>query len=311
MFILWILLGLVILFLIATLICFYMAFYSKTRKPEELEKFNLPDGKIYLPYKEQMIAWMKETREMPHEEFSIRSFDGLTLRGNYYEYAPGAPIELMFHGYRGNSERDLCGGVQRCFELGHSAFVVDQRAAGRSDGHVISFGINESRDCLAWVDFMIEHFGADVRIILCGISMGASTVLLAAGEPLPPQVIGVLADCGYHSAKEIIKVVICKMGLPAGLLYPFVRIAARLYGGFDLEERTPEEAMKRCKLPVIFFHGEDDRFVPCRMSEKSYEACASVKKLVTTPGAGHGLCYLVDKEQYLREVRAFEKEWGI
>lgn len=311
MLILWVLLGLVILFFVAAYICFYMAFYSKSRKPEELQKFTLPDGKIYLPYREQMLAWMKEAREMPHEDFSIRSFDGLTLRGKYYEYAPGAPIELMFHGYRGNAERDLCGGVQRCFELGHSALIVDQRAAGLSDGHVISFGINESRDCLAWVDFAVEHFGADARIILCGISMGASTVLLAAGEPLPKQVIGVLADCGYHSAKEIIKVVIRKMKLPAALLYPLVKLSARLYGGFDLEEKSPEEAMARCRVPVIFFHGEDDRFVPCWMSQKSYEACAAAKKLVTTPDAGHGLCYLVDKEQYLSEIRAFEKEWGI
>ena len=246
---------------------------------------------------------------MPHEHFSIRSFDGLTLRGNYYEYAPDAPIELMFHGYRGNAERDLCGGVQRCFALGHSALIVDQRAAGRSEGRVISFGINESRDCLSWIDFMLEHFGADVKILLCGISMGASTVLIAAGESLPPQVRGVLADCGYHSAKEIIKAVVRKLRLPADLLYPLIKIGARLYGGFSLEEKSPEQAMKNCKIPVLFFHGEEDRFVPCEMSEKSYEACASIKKIVTIPKAGHGLCYLVDGERYLREMREFEKEW--
>ena len=81
----------------------------------------------------------------------------------------------MFHGYRGSSERDLCGGVQRCFKLGRSALLVDQRAHGRSDGHIISFGVNERKDCLAWVDFMVKHFGPDVKIILTGISMGAST----------------------------------------------------------------------------------------------------------------------------------------
>jgi hypothetical protein len=35
--------------------------------------------------------------------------------------------------------------------------------------------------------------------------MGASTVLMAAGQDLPKNVIGVLADCGYTSAKEIIQ----------------------------------------------------------------------------------------------------------
>lgn len=312
MMIIWILPALAVLFLLSSWAVFYFTFYMRSRKPKDFTEFNLPDSKIYLPYREQMRLWMKEARELPHTDFSIRSFDGLNLKGKYYEYAPGAPIELMFHGYRGTAERDLCGGVQRCFELGHSALIVDQRAAGRSDGHVITFGVLESRDCLAWVDFMVEHFGSDVRIILCGISMGASTVLIAAGEPLPPQVKGVLADCGFHSAKDIIKSVIRRrIHLPANLLYPLVKLSAKLYGRFDLEEKTPEEAMKRCKIPVLFFHGEDDRYVPCEMSRISHAACVATKKLVTTPKAGHGLCYLVDPAQYLKEVRAFEKEWGI
>ena len=309
MWLFWLILALLLIFLIATLICYKMAYYVPRRDPKKLEEFSLPEGKIYLPYKDQMFEWMKEVRAMPHQAFSIRSFDGLELRGKYYEYAPDAPIELMFHGYRGSAERDLCGGVQRCFALGHSALIVDQRAAGRSEGHTISFGINESRDCLSWVDFMVEHFGKDAKIILCGISMGASTVLIAAGEPLPQQVIGVLADCGYHSAKEIIMKVIGQLHLPAKLIYPIVRLAAKLYGRFDPEEITPEQAMKKCSLPVIFFHGDDDRFVPYEMSIKNYEACAGPKKLVLTKDAGHGLCYLKDQEGYLQAVRDFENQY--
>mgnify|MGYP006356952321 FL=1 len=49
-----------------------------------------------------------ETRNTPYEEFCIKSFDGLSLYGKYYHYEDGAPIEIMFHGYRGSAERDLC-----------------------------------------------------------------------------------------------------------------------------------------------------------------------------------------------------------
>ena len=135
--------------------------------------------------------------------------------------------------------------------------------------------------------------------------MGASTVMLAAGNPLPSNVIGVLADCGFHSAKEIIQKVICQMGLPPKLGYPFVKLGARIFGGFDLEEVTAEEAMKKCTLPVIFFHGEDDDFVPCEMSRICYDACASKKRLVTVSGAGHGLSYAVAPEEYLTALREF------
>lgn len=303
--ILGILIGLVTLTLLISFICFYIAFYAPTGQKIPKEEYPIPHGEIYEPFREQMVAYIKEARSMPHEDVSIQSFDGLTLRGKYYEYAPGAPIELMMHGYRGLSERDMGGGVQRCFALGRSALIIDQRACGTSDGNIITFGIKEKRDCLDWVNFMIQHFGPEVRIILTGISMGGATVLMAAGEPLPPNVIGVLADCGYTSPKEIILKVIKQMKLPAKLLYPFVKLAARLYCGFNLEECSAIEAVTKCQVPVIFYHGEADDFVPCDMSRQNYEACVSTKKLVTIPYAGHGLSFLVDPDKYLAELKDY------
>ena len=303
----WILAVLSALFLFTTYICFRTAFYVTKRQRTPKEEFEIPPGKIYEPHREKMVGWMKEVQALPHEEFSILSHDGLRLFGHDYEYAPGAPMELMFHGYRGNSQRDLCGGVQRCFSLGRSAFIVDQRTSGKSEGNVISFGINEHRDCLRWVGFLISHFGEDVKIHLTGISMGASTVLMAAGQPLPPQVIGVVADCGFTSAKAIIQKVIRQMHLPAKLLYPFVKWGARLWGGFDLESCSAIEAVKNIKVPVIFAHGLTDDFVPWEMSKENFDACGSAKKhLCTIDNCGHGLAFVIDPEGYKKALKMFE-----
>ena len=291
--------------LIGSYICFRMAFYVPEKNKKPKGEFDIPQGRIYEPYRDQIVDWIKQTRALPCEPMTITSFDGLQLQGTYYEYAPGAVIEIMFHGYRGSSERDMSGGVQRCFKLGHSALIVDQRSSGRSQGNVITFGVNESRDCLAWMNHAIERFGPDCRLMLTGISMGAATVMIAAGEDLPENVIGVLADCGYSSARDIIKTVIRQMKLPANLLYPFVKLGARLYGRFDLEKYSPEEALKTCKVPVLLFHGEDDDFVPCSMSHENFAACASRKKLVTVPGAGHGLCIIFDPEGYRSAMKDF------
>ena len=290
--------------LLTSYIVFRMGFYAP-RKETDSDEMELPEGEIYEVFWDSMRKWIRETRETPHEVFAIRSFDGLTLQGKYYEFSPGAPIELMFHGYRGSAERDLCGGMQRCFKLGHSALIVDQRCSGKSDGKVITFGINEYKDCLKWVEFAVDHFGSDIKLILTGMSMGASTVLMAGGAELPENVVGILADCGYSSPKEIICDVIRKMGLPPRLVYPFAKLGARIYGHFDLEENSPLEAVKRCNVPVIFFHGLDDDFVPCSMSRKNYEACASRKELIQVPGAGHGLSYPVAPEEYVQNARRF------
>ncbi len=289
-------------------VCFRMAFYNLKPKHVDPEYIDIPKGAIYEPFRDIMTQWTRQTRALPCEKMSIKSFDGLTLYAKYYEYTPGAPIELMFHGYRGHAERDLSGGVQRCFALGRSALIVDQRACGDSDGRVITFGIREHRDCLSWVEYAVNRFGPDCKIILTGISMGASTVLMAASRPLPPNVVGVLADCGFSTAKAIIQDVIRKMKLPPRLSYFFVRLGAMLYGGFDPESYSALEAAPHISVPVIFFHGLDDRFVPCSMSQENFDACTAKKRLVTVPGAGHGLSYLLDQEGYFQALREFFPE---
>ncbi len=298
------LLALALIILLGAFICFYMAFYNPSKKKIR-PKDELPPGKEYEPYYPLMRKWMTERKAMDFKEFSVKSFDGLTLRGRYYEQNKNNPIELMFHGYRGSAERDLCGGIQRCFSLGRNVLIVDQRAHGRSDGNIITFGLFEARDCLSWIELIRKEFGENKEIILCGISMGAATVMQACGEKLPENVIGVLADCGYTSAREIISSVVEKMHLPSQLLYPLIRLGAIIFGGFDPDKANPEAALKNCRLPIMFIHGEADDFVPCEMSHRNFAAVASPKGIFTVPNAGHGAAYLADTEGYLKAVSEF------
>lgn len=298
--------------LLFSFVCFMIVFYSPKRKPLGEDEYEIPKGEIYEVYRDYMVEWAKKSRTMPHVDMCITSFDGLKLRGRYYEYSKDAVVEILFHGYRGYGERDLAGAIDRCFQLGRSALIVDQRGSGRSDGHIITFGIKERYDCLSWIEHCIKRFGNDVRIKITGVSMGASTVVMASGMELPKNVIGVLADCGYTSPKEIIKKVLKDIKLPAFIFYPLIRLGARLYGGFDIESASPIESIKNCKLPMLIFHGDEDAFVPHYMGQQLYDACGSDKKYFhTVKGAGHGLAFPVDREGYLNTVRKTSAEWGI
>ena len=164
------------------------------------------------------------------EPVEIRSDDGLRLFARYYHVADGAPLHIQFHGYRSHSLRDFCGGNPLARDCGHNTLLVDQRAHGNSEGHTISFGIKERVDCLRWVEYATRRFGKETPIFLTGVSMGAATVLMATELPLPPNVVGVIADCPYSSPRAIIRKVIGDMGLPVWAAYPFVCIGARLFG---------------------------------------------------------------------------------
>lgn len=305
-----IIMGLLAFAVIVVILQFLIVFYVPNRTKKWLEECTTPPGKAYDKYRKQMIDSIKEVRAMEHTNFELRSFDGLLLKGKYYECKKGAPIELLLHGYRGCGESDLSVGVKRAFKLGHNAFLIDHRAAGFSEGNIISFGVNETKDCLAWINLIIKTFGAEQKIILTGISMGAATALLTAGQN-PPNVIGVIADCGYSSAEEIIKKVIKQLHLPVKPIYPIIKFAGKLFGGFNLDEANVTEAVRNCKVPIAFFHGETDGFVPAEMTKKNFDACNAKKQLLLVPNCDHGLCYIIDDVGYLKTLDKFLIDCGL
>lgn len=288
-------------------VCYFKIFYSKSRRTRAEDDYDLPPGEEYEPFYPQMIEWTKRCRATPHRNVEITSFDGLTIRGRYYELSPDAPIEIMMHGYHGNLERDLSGGIFRALSIGHSVLVYNHRGSGDSDGHTLTFGINESRDCRRWIDFVLTEINPNSKIILSGVSMGAATAMITSGyDDLPENIVGIVADCGYTSAEAIIKKVMRDMKLPPDILYPFVKLGGRIYGRFNIDEFSPIEQVKRSRIPTIFVHGDKDFFVPIDMSRENYEASSATKKeLYIVEGAAHGLAYVVAGDGYLDKLTEF------
>ena len=253
-------------------------------------------------------VWDKAIAEFeaaPFEEVSIRSHDGLQLYARYYHTADGAPLQIHCHGYKGNAIRDFCGTWKIAMESGHNVLLIDQRCHGKSQGHTITFGIRERKDALSWVRYATDRFGP-VPIVLCGVSMGAATVLMASGLELPGNVKGVIADCPYDAPSNIIRKVLGQdMGMPVKLVYPLIRFGGMVYGKFNLDADSPVEAVKKTRLPILLIHGDDDRFVPYEMSCRIHAAAPDRITFHTVPGAGHALNYAKDPEGYAQTVRAF------
>lgn len=275
--------------------------------------YSPPDDRDYVPTaadipkdtnRQRIREMYYQLKERPCEFITVRSHDGLTLSGRYYHTCDGAPLDIGFHGYHSSCLTDFSGGSRMSLDMGHNLLLVDQRAHGKSEGNTIGFGVQERQDCLRWIEYAIERFGSDVKILLYGVSMGGATVLMASGLDLPENVKGIVADCPYTSVKDIICRVGEKKGLPGWLSWPLVRIAAKVYGGFDIAETDAVEAVKAAKVPILIIHGEDDNFVPCEMSDIAVHNPELVTR-VTVPGADHGVSYLVNEELYRKTVANF------
>ena len=139
--------------------------------------------------------------------------------------------------------------------------------------------------------------------------MGATSVMMAAGQPLPENVRGILADCGFTSAPDMWERVWGQMQpIPYALWRRRVeRLGAQRLGVPVDAESTPE-ALSRSKLPLLLVHGLADSFVPPEMSEENAAANGGPVKTLFVPGAKHGMSYLTDPEAYQAALREFWEE---
>lgn len=296
---------LLVLLLGGGLYAYRYAFYAPQKGREEIP---VHKGKQFKPYLKEIGDLFQQLYDRPCEWITTESFDRLTLFGRYYHVADGAPLDIAFHGYRSSCLTDFCGGAEISRQLGHNLLLVDQRAHGRSQGRTITFGIKERYDVLSWVNDAVARFGNDTQILLFGISMGASTVLMASDLPLPENVKGIIADCPYSTPAKIIQTVAGKMQIPSWLAELFAWAGAKVYGGFDLRETDAVKAVKSASVPIVLIHGESDGFVPCDMSAEIQRANPKLVRRFTFPGADHGISFLVDTKRYRQLVSDFSDQ---
>lgn len=142
--------------------------------------------------------------------------------------------------------------------------------------------------------------------------MGATTVLMAAGLELPDNVCGILADCGFTSPHEIWKhVAENNLHVSYNLCGNIANMLCRQKLHVGAKDYSTIDAMKECKVPVLFIHGTEDSFVPVEMTYENFKACAAPKRLFVVPGAGHGMSFFLDQEGYEAAVVQFWNDYNL
>ncbi len=252
----------------------------------------------------------KRLRNSPMERVELAARDGTLLVGHLRRGIDARRVIIAMHGWRSSWYRDFGASADFWYTNGCNVLYAEQRGQGESGGDTMCYGLRERFDCADWSRWAAERF-PDMPIYLAGLSMGATTVLMAAGlEEVQQRVRGIMADCGFTSPEAIWRHVAKNTWhIP---YQPWKKQIDRLTTArLDCapDAYSTVEALSQSTLPVFFIHGLDDHFVPPEMTRENYLACPSPKKrLLLVPGAGHGMSFLVDRDAYERETLEFWKD---
>lgn len=292
---LWILLGILLIFLALGLAGFETACVRRELPPQALTEEYLR-GTSRAKWAEDFVFSSDWFYAQKPQTLRVMSYDGKMLSARFLPREDAKGTILLFHGYRSSGLLDFGPELEFLHRQGYNLLLCDQRAHGASQGRYMTFGVRERYDVLSWVTYLAQMLGAEHPMFLSGMSMGATTVLLASCFTFPANVRGVIADCGFSSPYAIMNCVLnerCKWLLAGLVLHP-TDLFTRVFAGFSLHECATTDAVAATNLPVLFLHGSADHFVPCRMSQEAYDACAGERKLLLISGAGHARAYLTD-----------------
>ncbi|QTQ15890.1 alpha/beta hydrolase [Treponema parvum] len=278
------------------------------------------------PYIDEIKKSQEWLSRQDCEQVRIKSFDGLTLAATLLTNPQQNKKEtvILMHGYKSLASFDFAGIYEYFYGEGYNVLLCDQRTHGNSEGTYITLGIKERYDCLSWIDCVNTRFGTDDSVWLFGVSMGAATVLMAAGHELPPNVKGIIADCGFTSPGKILELGLKNQyHLPAALFMPFINLGIRIFCGYGpysystLAALSPHEKKSQTPLvgglnkntgtnnvKILFVHGTKDNFVPLTMSEENFAAFTGHKVFLKT-GAEHAASFLCDRELYVKALKDF------
>ena len=240
-------------------------------------------------------------------DVEFQTADGVKLSGWLIPSGDKHATIVYSHGLF-RSRRELLERAMELARLGYGGLMYDSRNHGLSGPARVGLGYNERLDVEAAVRFLNEARTQD-KIVLFGISMGATAALLAAAET--PEAAAVISDSSFLSFKDTVDHhVNMFLRLPSFPVGNELRFFIERRAGFDGSQFNVVEAVKRIgDRPILFIAAAHDRRMPPAIAEQLYQASSSpARDLIVVDGPGseiHGHAYQANPKVYVERVARF------
>jgi len=247
-----------------------------------------------------------------YHEVRIASRDpGIDLHAWWLPSRDGteAPTVIIVHG-RGSCVREpeVLASAGMLHRLGYGVLLLDLRDHGAStveDGRYAG-GTEEFRDVQGAVDWLVARGAEPGRIGVLGTSMGAATVIIAAGQD--ERIAAVWEDSGYADIETRIAEELEQQGYPR-LLAPAANLVARIVSGDDLTSHTVLGELTNLRGRHLFIaHGAMDGRTYVSHADALAEAARSAGVRTDrwiVAEAGHVEAMFLHPEEYERRLEGF------
>ena len=241
-------------------------------------------------------------KEIPKDDVYIKSYDNLKLHATYIPSHDKKTdkLAIVIHGYK-SSSHDLITVSKMYSDLGFKVLLIDQRGHGKSEGKFTSAGHFEKYDLKKWLHYSTRNYGQNIRILLHGVSMGASTIALATKFKESKNINLLVLESVFTNFKSSLKLA-TKIKIYIIFLWG-ISFFTFIFHKFFLSEINPLKVLGNNCIPTLIIHSENDRVISETMSKKIYETINSeIKDLLIIKDSKHALAFATNKNLYIKKV---------
>ena len=236
--------------------------------------------------------------------YYLTKSDGDKLAYWYFPVKKPKAVIILIHGY-GNpgGKGQMADHIEYLQAAGYSTVIPDLRSFGQSDGNKTTFGVTEWQDISQLYDYIKSlPENKDKKIGFMGVSMGATTAIVAAGQTGKGDFI--IASVPFVDFRSLFGFRLSDTKY-ASIIYPFVRLAGHLELGLNYRRFTPIELIGKVNVPILIFSAARDEYVSSADAGKLFQMANDPKKYWQAD-SGHDI-FAAHPDQFKQHVLDFLK----